>query len=487
MARLRRGRRAAPRAGEHGLVDFGDGAADIVMSTFWHLSRWEERPGSARDERGRFPASAALFDPEAAAADRARGAVSARSPAPPRPGPLTVALTHDIDTPWRWSGARAVAGAAARVKRAALAGRTHELARELRGLAGLPRHRARGTDPNWCFDRICEIERSHGGFSTYFVLAGHHHPADGAAPSVYERVRPAVVTQVLAQGDELGVHPSYTASEDIGLIAEERARLEALAGGAVRGVRFHYLRHDAHRTLPELDRLGFAYDSSQGYADRPGMRAGLSFPYRPYDLAADRPLGMLELPLVVMDATLAEDRYLGLAADDGLELAVATLERAAQAGGTVSVLWHNDRFDPAYARGWDRAYDRLLGWVRSAAAGCAPPPAPSGWTPGLRRVGEAHTAAAAAGDDRLERVDGGRHELRAGAAAELGERALDRHRLAVDAVLGHRVVGVAHGDDARPARDVVAHEPVRVAPAVPALVRRAHQHRRPRPCRGCPR
>ena len=94
------------------------------------------------------------------------------------------------------------------------------------------------------------------------------------------------------------------------------------------------------------------------------MRAGLSHPYRPYDLAADRPLGMLELPLVVMDATLAEDRYLGLSADVGLERAVATLERAAQAGGTVSVLWHNDRFEPAYARGWDRAYDRLLEWVR---------------------------------------------------------------------------------------------------------------------------
>ena len=353
----------APRAGDDGLVDFGDGVADIVMSTFWHLSRWEERPGSTRDERGRFPAAAALFDPEAAAADRLVERFRRIADAP-RPGPLTVALTHDIDTPWRWSGARAVAGAAARAKAAAVARRPRELARELRGLAGLPRHRVRGTDPNWCFERICEIERSHGGASTYFVLAGHHHPADGAAPRVYERVRPAVVTQVLAQGDELGLHPSYTASEDVGLIAEERVRLEALAGGPVRGVRFHYLRHDAHTTLPELDRLGFAYDSSQGYADRPGMRAGLSHPYRPYDVAADRPLAMLELPLVAMDATLAEDRYLGLSADDGLQRAVATLEQAARAGGTVSILWHNDRFEPAYARGWDRAYDRLLGWVR---------------------------------------------------------------------------------------------------------------------------
>jgi hypothetical protein len=353
----------APRAGEDGLVEFGDGVRDIVMSTFWHLSRWEERPGSPRDTRGRFPSSAALFDPEAAAADRLVDRFRAIAGSPP-PGALTVALTHDIDTPVRWSGVRAVAGAGARARAAAVGRRPRELARELRGLAGLPRHRARGTDPNWCFERIAEIERSHGGCSTYFVLAGHHHPADGAAPRVYDRARPAIVTAVLAQGDELGLHPSYTASEDLALVAEERRRLEGLAGGTVRGVRFHYLRHDAHATLPELDRLGFAYDSSQGYADGPGMRAGLSFPYRPYNLADDRPLDMLELPLVVMDATLAEDRYLGLRAGDGLDRAVAILERAAGAGGTVSVLWHNDRFDPAYARGWDRAYDRLLAWVR---------------------------------------------------------------------------------------------------------------------------
>ncbi len=353
----------APRAGEEGLVDFGDGAADLVMSAFWHLSRWEERAGSARDERGRFPASAALFDPEQAAADRLVARFREIAGAAPA-GPFTVALSHDIDTPWRWSGVRAVAGAAARAKAALLGRHRRDLARELRGLAGLPRHRARGTDPNWCFDRIAEIERAHAGRSTYFVLAGHHHPADGAAPGVYDRVRPAVVTQILAQGDELALHPSYTASERPTLIAEERERLESLAGAPVRGVRFHYLRHDAHATLPELDRLGFAYDSSHGYADRPGMRAGLSFPYRPYDVAADRPLDMLELPLVVMDATLAEDRYLGLSTDGGLERSVAVLERAACAGGTVSILWHNDRFDPAYGRGWDRVYDRLLAWVR---------------------------------------------------------------------------------------------------------------------------
>jgi hypothetical protein len=352
-----------PRAGADGLVDFGDGVEDAVMSAFWHLSRWEERPGTARDERGRFPGAAALFDPAEPAVDaillRLREAVGA-----PPPAGFAVALTHDVDVPWRWYGPRAARAAAARAKAAARGGRGSELLAELRGLATAPLHTLRGTDPNWSFERIAEVERAHDGRSTYFVMAGHHHPADGPAAAAYDRRRPAIVTQVLAQGDELGLHPSYTASDTPELIAEERARLEALAGAPVQGVRFHYLRHDTHRTLPELDRLGFTYDSTQGFADRPGMRAGFSFPYRPYDVAADRPLDLIELPLVVMDVSLSEERYLGLPAAAGFERAVTILERAAAAGGSVAVLWHTDRFDRAYARGWDRAYDRLLGWVR---------------------------------------------------------------------------------------------------------------------------
>ena len=94
------------------------------------------------------------------------------------------------------------------------------------------------------------------------------------------------------------------------------------------------------------------------------MRAGFSFPYRLYDLARDRPLDMLELPLAVMDATLSDRRYLGLSPDQGVRRAISVLELVAEVGGTVAVLWHNDRFAEHYARGWDRCYADLLGWVR---------------------------------------------------------------------------------------------------------------------------
>ena len=52
------------------------------------------------------------------------------------------------------------------------------------------------------------------------------------------------------------------------------------------------------------------------------------------------------------------------------------LSRALRSGGAVSLLWHNNRFDPRVSRGYDKVYWRLLdqalehgvAFVRSSAA-----------------------------------------------------------------------------------------------------------------------
>ena len=107
-------------------------------------------------------------------------------------------------------------------------------------------------------------------------MAGHHHPLDGDG-NAYAAVRARVVDLVASQGDEIALHPSYTTSDHPDRLAAERDLLQGLVGAPVRSVRFHFLRHDPHRAFAQLERLGFALDSSHGYADRPGMRAGFSF------------------------------------------------------------------------------------------------------------------------------------------------------------------------------------------------------------------
>ena len=275
-----------------------DGGPALTLDPAWDLrtaaatlARSEELGGAA-DEHGRFPAAASTLRAGAAPLDeivlalREAATAAGVEPAPVYPGGarFAVALTHDIDTPWRWSG-RGLLGAGARLK-SALAARDSEAARvEVTGLARAPLHRLLGSDPNWSHDRFAASEQRHGFRSTCFVLAAHRDPHDGAAPEAYAARRARLVAELDALGLEVGLHASYTCLADERLVASERAVLAGLLGGPIAGNRHHYLRLPWHEGIRTLDRLGFSYDTTLGYAERPGPRAGLSFPFRPWDIA----------------------------------------------------------------------------------------------------------------------------------------------------------------------------------------------------------
>lgn len=339
---------------------------DALAAGFFHLARVEER-GAERDRHGRFLAASSCLDPLDPPLERLRRELGAEPPRY-RGARFAVALTHDVDTPWKWTRI-GVHGAAARLKGHALAGRAGEALREARGLARVPLHKVRGTDPNWRFAEIAAEEREHGARSTFFVMAGHGHRADGAAPEAYERLRPRVVEAIQQAGAEVGLHGSYLASEDLERLARERALLAQLDGPIV-GHRYHYLRLDPHRNLVPLAGLGFLYDTTLGFPDALGFRAGIAHPFRPWDFAHERPTDLVEVPLAAMDATLAEARYQGLSADAARPQLLALLDWAAEHGGGFSILWHPDRFDAPSARGWDRLYFDVVAAVRERGGVC---------------------------------------------------------------------------------------------------------------------
>jgi hypothetical protein len=340
---------------------------DDLAEAFFHLARVEEREGP-RDEHGRFRAEWSCLDPLDPPLERLRRRLGLDPPR--RDGArFAVALTHDVDSPWRWTSI-GLRGAVARLKRDVLHARLGPAVREATGLATAPLHRLRGTDPNWRFEEIVSEERRRGASgSTFFVLAGHEDPHDGAAPETYEHLRPRLVETLLDTHAEIGLHGSYTAADDAGRLAEEKATLEALAG-PVHGQRYHYLRADPHRNLAQLAGLGFRYDTTLGFPDAIGFRAGIAHPFRPWNFERDEPLDLVEIPLAAMDATLAEERYLGLAARRAEPQLMRLLDWAAEHGGAFAILWHPDRFDPATSAGWDRLYSRLLDGVRRRGGVC---------------------------------------------------------------------------------------------------------------------
>jgi hypothetical protein len=267
-----------------------------------------------------------------------------------------VALTHDVDQ--LGGGGLPTAGRK-------LAGAVvHRSRRRLREGTTFALDALRGRDPDYPLEAMLAAEAGRG--STCFFLTRQEDPADGYP----ERYLPALadaLERTRAAGLEVALHASYRARQRPGAIAEEARALEDL-----HGLRHHYLRSDPSRLAAELREAGLRYDSSIGWPSRPGLRAGTPYPYRLWD-PERREAAAWELPLAVMDATLSEERYLGLDADAAFDAAVAALEPVAGNGGAVAILWHPPQHHPRLSNGYDRVYRRLLEWIgeRGGWAGSA--------------------------------------------------------------------------------------------------------------------
>jgi len=340
---------------------------DDLAEGFFHLARVEER-GAQHDEHGRFRAAWSCLDPLDPPLERLRRKLGVTD-APVAGARFAVALTHDVDSVRRWTRI-GVRGAAARMKAGVRDGRLRAASREGVGLALAPVHKLRGTDPNWRFDAIVRETRRRGASgSTFFVLGAHRDPHDGASPETYERLRARAVETLAEAGAEIGVHGSYAAADDLHQLRAEKRLLDSL-GIETSGQRYHYLRVDPHRNLAPLAGLGFTYDTTLGFSDAAGFRAGIARPFRPWDFEREAPADLVEVPLAVMDVTLAEDRYLGLSARAAWPHLVRLLDWAADAQAAFAVLWHPDRFDPPTSGGWDRLFYRFVEAVHDRGGRC---------------------------------------------------------------------------------------------------------------------
>jgi hypothetical protein len=272
-----------------------------------------------------------------------------------------VVATHDIDLPWRWT-----AQGRRRAWRSVLADtRRGRLGRAIRTkLAVLGSHLPHRRDPWDNFQAITQLERAEGAESTSYLLVGCHAPEDGSA-ELHERGRGWIGQERGAGlGDRVGLHGSYTASDTMGRLQAELAELGSRTGGSHPDHRFHYLRHRPVDAWPLLERTGLRSDSSLGFAESPGFRAGTAHPFRAWDHAAGRALQLVVIPLALMDATF-DERYLDVRdRTERRRRCIEVLDAIGWYDGCASVLVHNDRLCNSADDGWTGLYRDLLRHVR---------------------------------------------------------------------------------------------------------------------------
>lgn len=367
-------------------------AADLIGGAFALLARTEEYAPADRDQHDRFQwANSRLEPPELAArplvseyaqlllACLKEACVHARLPMArkefwPSGRPMAGCLTHDVDVVRRGKLPRGIAirdigGALSSVAR----GRWRAAATRV---ATIARTAASDQDPYWSFDRISALEARHDYRSTYYFMAGHHHPEDGS----YDLDKPplAPLLRALAEsGCEIGLHGSYASYTDSVLLQTQKADLEQRMGRAVTGHRNHFLRFRVPDSWRAQEAAGFSYDATLGYNDREGFRGGHAFPFHPYDLGADRSLDLMEIPLAIMDVGLL--KYRRLREEKAHESVVSVLEQTRSVNGLATLLWHNHTcYDPEYP-GAGRLYERALDWLAARDAHVATAEEIDGW------------------------------------------------------------------------------------------------------------
>jgi len=337
---------------------------DVFGTAFFGLSRYEEttQPSPALDVHGRFPAAASIaaalgllerpFVDEAIAVFAA--ALQLLWPEyRQRRWRFAVVPSHDIDEPFAFAlhgPLRAIRRVGGDIVRRRNLRRAYDTARHyLAFLRGAP-------DPydtyTWL---LLQAERA-GWQTTFNFMAAHPWRHDPGYAIEHPHVQ-ARIDQIRRRGHAIGFHPSYRSIDAPQRWDQEWQRLRTAVSGPIYGGRQHFLRFCVPHTWRLWADHGFAYDSTLGFADHIGFRAGTSRPFPVFDIAARRTLPLLERPLVAMDTTLTKHRYMRLGTGtEAWERLIALKDACRRHGGEFTLLWHN-------ARLWDgeqRALYRAL-------------------------------------------------------------------------------------------------------------------------------
>ncbi|MCB0769783.1 MAG: polysaccharide deacetylase family protein [Flavobacteriales bacterium] len=195
------------------------------------------------------------------------------------------------------------------------------------------------SDPYMILPERLAGARSHVDRTIAFFLMRGQGRFDHAAGHTHPAFRSLV--QDVSKYAEVGLHPSYHASERIGRCEKERTDLEVLCGSRVLVNRQHFLRWDLPSTLRSLADQGFTEDHTLGFTDRVGFRAGTCTPFPWFDLDRNEATDLMLWPFAAMDSAVHEQ--MGVPREQAAARFQEIADAVKSVDGTFVSVWH-DRY-----------------------------------------------------------------------------------------------------------------------------------------------
>ena len=344
---------------------------DIFGSAFFMLTRYEEVVRPDRDEHDRFPARASLAFQEGFLerpiideyVEVLWAAMKALWPGLKRKSrEFAVKLSHDVDEPGRygfktpWKLIRAMGGDV--LKRRDFAG-----ALRAPWIRATTKTRLHPKDPANTFDWIMDVSERHGLTSAFYFMCGQTDPTkDGDYDAGHPVIR-NLMRNIHSRGHEIGLHPSYGTYNRPDLIKQEAGCLKTICAEEnisqpMWGGRMHFLRWQTPTTMRGWEQAGMDYDNTLSFADQVGFRCGTCHEYPAFDVVEAKALKLLIRPLIAMECTVIEKKYMGLGTgQEAMETFLRLRQACKIVNGQFAILWHNTELPNENKRSF---YSQLL-------------------------------------------------------------------------------------------------------------------------------
>jgi len=314
--------------------------SDIIASTFFMLTRWEEYVNPERDVHNRFPAKASIAYKHGfldrpivneyvellwTLLEKIGCTQNRKSRA------YKIVPTHDVDRPFLFTSLfqniRLFGGY---IKR----GNFH-------GLVDFCKHAIKGIDPWDTHDLFMDLSEKANVKSYFFFLPKGKNKHDGRYDVAEPKIK-KLYRRIKERGHHIGFHPSYDTYNDIELFRKEKIELEEAIGEKVKCGRQHYLRFSIPRTWQIWDECGIEWDSTMSYADSSGFRCGVCYPFPVFDIEQRKQLNLWERPLIVMEGSLVG--YEKLSLEEAKKKVDNLKSEVKKHNGEFVFLYHNSSF-----------------------------------------------------------------------------------------------------------------------------------------------
>ena len=329
---------------------------DILGLTYWMLARIEEIGRADLDEHERFPASSShafkhgyLERPVVDEWMHILGQVIKRQWPKVQlcEHEYRTIVTSDVDHPFEYTGKakkiiRRFAGDL--IKRRSVMTALKNLVGELCVPLGFW-----NIDPNFKgLDFImnqCEEKNLTAFFFFITYLTDKNFDADAGINKNVTKL----FNLIHKRGHEIGIHPgynTYNSRKNINKTYEllvKTFRKEGINQKKI-GSRQHYLRWSTTQTPQILQENNISFDATLGYADMAGFRSGTCHEYSMFDAIKQKQLSLKQKPLIVMDASIFDKKYMNMDRENGLKHILKIKSYCEKVDGSFVLLWHNSSF-----------------------------------------------------------------------------------------------------------------------------------------------